>query len=138
MTKNDENLQFGSIAIKLGFTSLERIDECLKLQAKMRELGVAPKKLGEIMHAKGYVTDPQVKEIFHYQGMRGAHTQIAGYKIITKIGAGAMGSIYKALQISMDPNCRFSMFLSVQSRGCVPCLMAAFSAGRPNASHPNG
>jgi len=31
-----------------------------------------------------------------------------------------------------------SMFASVQSRGCVPRLIAAFSAGRPNASQPNG
>lgn len=29
-------------------------------------------------------------------------TQIAGYKIVAKIGQGTMGSIYKALQISMD------------------------------------
>jgi serine/threonine-protein kinase len=34
--------------------------------------------------------------------MKGGHTSIQGYKILTKIGQGAMGSIYKALQISMD------------------------------------
>ncbi|MHC4605748.1 MAG: serine/threonine protein kinase [Planctomycetota bacterium] len=102
MADERESLQFGTIAIKLSFTTLERVDECLRLQEKMKHLGVAPKKLGEIMLAKGYLTDVQVKEIFRYQGMRGGHTQIAGYKIITKIGSGAMGSIYKALQISMD------------------------------------
>jgi eukaryotic-like serine/threonine-protein kinase len=102
MPEPQENLHFGSIAIKLGFTTLEKVDECLRLQEKMKELGVAPKKLGEIMLAKGYVTDGQVKEIFKYQGLRGGHTSIQGYKILTKIGQGAMGSIYKALQISMD------------------------------------
>jgi serine/threonine-protein kinase len=102
MPEPHENLHFGAIAIKLGFTTLEKVDECLRLQEKMKELGVAPKKLGEIMLAKGYVTEGQVKEIFKYQGMKGGHTQIHGYKILTKIGQGAMGSIYKALQISMD------------------------------------
>jgi serine/threonine protein kinase len=102
MPEPHENLHFGAIAIKLGFTTLEKVDECLRLQEKMKELGVAPKKLGEIMLAKGYVTDSQVKEIFKYQGMKGGHTSIQGYKILTKIGQGAMGSIYKALQISMD------------------------------------
>ncbi len=102
MPEPQENLHFGAIAIKLGFTSLEKVDECLRLQDKMKDLGVAPKKLGEIMLAKGYVTDSQCKEIFKYQGMRGAHTQISGYKILSKIGQGAMGSIYKALQVSMD------------------------------------
>jgi serine/threonine-protein kinase len=102
MPEERENLHFGAIAIKLGFTTLEKVDECLRLQEKMKELGVAPKKLGEIMLAKGYVSEPQVKEIFKYQGLRGGHTSIQGYKILTKIGQGAMGSIYKALQISMD------------------------------------
>jgi serine/threonine protein kinase len=102
MPEPQENLHFGAIAIKLGFTSLEKVDECLRLQDKMKELGVAPKKLGEIMLAKGYVTDAQCREIFKYQGARGAHTQISGYKILSKIGQGAMGSIYKALQVSMD------------------------------------
>ena len=102
MAEEKENLHFGSVAIKLGFTTLEKIDECLRLQEKMKELGVAPKKLGEIMVAKGYITEAQVNELFKYQGLRGAHTSISGYKILTKIGHGSMGSIYKALQISMD------------------------------------
>jgi serine/threonine-protein kinase len=102
MPEPQENLHFGAVAIKLGFTTLEKVDECLRLQEKMKELGVAPKKLGEIMLAKGYVTEGQVKEIFKYQGMRGQHTQISGYKILSKIGQGAMGSIFKALQVSMD------------------------------------
>jgi serine/threonine-protein kinase len=102
MPEPQENLHFGAVAIKLGFTTLEKVDECLRLQDKMKELGVAPKKLGEIMLAKGYVTEAQVREIFKYQGMRGQHTQISGYKILSKIGQGAMGSIYKALQVSMD------------------------------------
>jgi serine/threonine-protein kinase len=102
MPEEKENLHFGAIAIKLGFTTLEKVDECLRLQEKMKELGVAPKKLGEIMLAKGYLTDAQAREIFKYQGMRGGHTSISGYKILTKIGQGSMGSIYKALQISMD------------------------------------
>ena len=102
MADEKETLHFGAIAMKLGFTSLEKVDECLRLQEKMKELGVAPKKLGEIMLAKGYLTDGQVKEIFKYQGMKGGHTSIQGYKIISKIGQGAMGSIYKALQVSMD------------------------------------
>lgn len=96
------NLQFGAVAIKLGFATLEQLDECLRLQEKMKSLGVAPKKIGEILIAKAYLTEAQVREIFKWQGLMGGHTQIAGYKILTKIGHGATGSIYKALQISMD------------------------------------
>ncbi len=97
-----ENLQFGAVAIKLGMTTLERIDEALRLQAKMKEIGVPPKKLGEILAAKGYLSADQIRKVFEAQGQKGGHTQIAGYRILGKIGAGAMGAIYKALQISMD------------------------------------
>jgi serine/threonine-protein kinase len=102
MAPAKENLHFGAIAIKLGYTTLERVDECLKLQEKMKGLGVPPKKLGELLLTKGYITSQQAAEVFKYQGLRGGHTTIAGYKILAKIGQGSMGSIYKALQISMD------------------------------------
>lgn len=100
--KDKENLHFGAIALKLGFASLDRVDECMRIQEKMRTLGVEPKKLGEIMVSKGYISEEQIAEIFRYQGLRGGHTQIAGYKILTKIGQGAMGAVYKAIQVSMD------------------------------------
>ena len=32
----------------------------------------------------------------------------------------------------------WAMLSSVHASGCVPFLMAAFSAGRPKASQPNG
>ncbi len=102
MTEETPVLHFGAVAIKQGFATLEQVDECLRLQDKMKVMGVAPKKLGEIMLAKNYLTEAQVRDIFRQQGLSGGHTSIAGYKVLTKIGQGAMGSIYKALQLSMD------------------------------------
>ena len=98
----DHNIQFGALAIQLGFATKEQVQECIRLQNRMKELGVAPSKLGDVLVAKGYLTEEKIKKIFEYQGTMGGHTHIAGYKIITKIGQGAMGSVYKALQISMD------------------------------------
>jgi len=93
-----ENLQFGAIAIKLGFTTLEQINEIVKLQQRMTD----PKKLGELMIVKEFMTEEQVAKVFEYQGRRGGHTHISGYQILSKIGQGAMGGIYKARQLSMD------------------------------------
>jgi serine/threonine protein kinase len=93
---------FGAIAVQLGYTTAERIDECLKIQHKIKELGIEPMKLGEIMIDKSYLTEAQVKHIFRIQGLKGGHTTIVGYKIIGIIGQGSMGKVYKALQISMD------------------------------------
>ena len=36
MAEEKETLHFGAIAMKLGFTSLEKVDECLRLQEKMK------------------------------------------------------------------------------------------------------
>ncbi|GBD18606.1 hypothetical protein HRbin27_01104 [bacterium HR27] len=40
----------------------------------------------------------------------------------------------------IERSCFFmwAMFCMVQTRGWIPCLMAAFSAGSPNASKPKG
>jgi len=52
--------------------------------------------------AKGYLTPAQVREILKAQESRTGPVSIPGYKILSKIGQGSMGSIYKGLQISMD------------------------------------
>lgn len=102
MSELKENLLFGTIAVQLGYTTPERVEESSSIQQKIKELGIQPKKLGEVMIDKGYLTDDQVKHIFRIQGLKGGHNQIAGYKILNLTGQGAMGKIYKALQISMD------------------------------------
>ncbi len=102
MAEPREGVQFGALAIKLGFTTLDKLDECLGMQERLRALGVAPKKLGELMVEKGYLTAEQVRRIFQHQGASGGHTQLAGYRLETQIGQGAMGRIYKAVQLSMD------------------------------------
>ncbi len=97
-----EDLSFGALCIKLGFSTTERIAECLMIQRRMRELGVQPKRVGEIMVEKGYLSNDQAAKIFWTQGIKGGHTEIGGYRILAKIGQGAMGTVYKAVQVKMD------------------------------------
>lgn len=97
-----EDLSFGAICIKLGFSTTDRIAECLQIQRRMKELGLQPKRVGEIMIEKHYLTPEQVGQIFWTQGIKGGHTEIGGYRILAKIGQGAMGSVYKAVQVKME------------------------------------
>ena len=93
---------FGEIAIKLGFTTLQRVDEVLALQEKKRSRGGEPLKIGELMVRLGYLTDDQVRKILLHVGAHRGHQEIPGYRLISRIGQGSTGSVYKALQISMD------------------------------------
>ncbi len=102
MPEKQDNLLFGSIAIKLGFSSLEQVNDCLRLQEDMKKLGGPPKRLGDIMIVKGYLDEKQLDDIIGFQGTRSTPIAIPGYKLMKRIGKGSMGSIYKARQISMD------------------------------------
>lgn len=102
MPEGKEDLRFGTIALQLGYTSSEKLNECLSVQQEIKKLGVQTQKIGEIMVDKSCLTETQVKHILRVQGLKGGHTQVAGYKIISKLGQGAMGNVYKAHQLSMD------------------------------------
>jgi len=93
---------FGEIAIKLGFTTLQKVDEVLALQEKKRARGGEPLKIGELMVRLGYLTEEQVRKILLHVGAHRGHQEIPGYRLISRIGQGSTGSVYKALQISMD------------------------------------
>lgn len=102
MPNDRADTHFGEIALKLGFTTLARVEECLRIQEKTLQSGTPAKRLGDLMMAKGYLTDVQVRDILQAQEKRTGPISVPGYKVLSKIGQGSMGSIYKGLQISMD------------------------------------
>src|SRR5262245_63139336 len=93
---------FGEVAIKLGFTTLQRVDEVLALQEKKRARGGDPLKIGELMVRLGHLTEDQVRKVLLHVGAHRGHQEIPGYRLISRIGQGSTGSVYQALQISMD------------------------------------
>ncbi len=101
-----QDYSFGQVAIRENFCTFEHVKECLDIQSKLRGLGIEPKKLGEILIEKGYLTPEQAVQIAksQVQQIAGPSSKLAvpGYEIVSKIGQGAMGSVYKARQISMD------------------------------------
>ena len=97
---------FGQIAIRENVCTFEQVKECLDIQAKLRTLGIEPKKLGEILIEKGYLTPEQAVTVAKAQMSTATTTagklNIPGYELISKIGQGAMGTVFKAKQVSMD------------------------------------
>ncbi|MBI3096857.1 MAG: serine/threonine protein kinase [Planctomycetes bacterium] len=98
-----EDLAFGQAAMKQRLVTTEQINECLEIQSKVQELGVS-KRLSEILVEKGHLTKEQAGSIQRSiapEAGSGA-TQIPGYQLLSKLGQGAMGAVYKAKQLSMD------------------------------------
>ncbi len=93
---------FGQVAIELGFIAADKVVQAVQVQRALFEQQNVKKRLGEILLEKGWLTAHQVQKVYEEQGKRGVHSQVAGYKIVQKIGQGAMGAVFKAQQISMD------------------------------------
>jgi serine/threonine-protein kinase len=99
-----DDYSFGQVAIRENFCTFEQVKEALDIQNKLRSLGIEPKKLGEILIEKGYLTPEQAVQIVKLQAQSTASVKLSipGYELLSRIGQGAMGTVYKARQISMD------------------------------------
>jgi len=102
---NKSDYTFGQIAIRENICSFDHVKECLDIQSKLRTLGIEPKKLGEILIEKGYLSPEQAVQVAKLQVQSASSSSklsIPGYELISRIGQGAMGTVFKAKQVSMD------------------------------------
>src|SRR5258706_8117244 len=92
-------VSFGQAAVSLGLVTEANVQECSLVQRKMREMGV-DEPLGEIMIKKGCLTAQQHQQVLKKLGIH--VSPIPGYSILSKIGQGGMGTVYKATQSSVN------------------------------------
>jgi serine/threonine-protein kinase len=81
----------------------EEVQACRAKQQKYREAG-RPVKLADLMVKAGVVTKSQLRRMANPAEDSAGHSlqQIPGFQILQKIGSGAMASVYKARQLSLD------------------------------------
>jgi len=103
MEPEEDQFLFGHLVVRNRLATQDQVDECIEIQRKLEEKG-SLEKLGDIMISKGYLTENQLHLILKAQQRISRHTRqrIPGYEIVSKLGQGAMGSVYRARQISMD------------------------------------
>ncbi len=94
---NDQS--YGQTAVSLGCVAEAQVQECLQIQAALRKMGL-DEPLGELLAKKGYLTPQQHSSILKKLGIQ--TSPIPGYTLLGKIGQGGMGTVYKALQTSVN------------------------------------
>jgi serine/threonine-protein kinase len=89
-------------AIAQGWLTKDQATELARLRHRRKEeTGVAP-AMEELAVEKGFLTAERARSLRVEQEQFDVERQIGGYKLIEKIGSGTMGTVYRAIQLSLD------------------------------------
>ncbi len=91
------------VVVEASLVSPEELKACAAKQEKLRKAGHQV-RLVDILLKAGFVTKTQVKRLAHRPDDTVTHSlqHLPGFQIMQKIGSGAMASVYKAKQLSLD------------------------------------
>ncbi len=98
-TKQDTML--GRMIVDQGLATREEVEDCMAMQTELAK-EQNQRSLADLLVENGYVTRSQVERVRPQVDNEASVQQIPGYQILSKLGAGAMATVFKAKQMSLD------------------------------------
>ena len=93
--------ELGRIVVEKNLATSEEVEECLAEQKQLAADNRQP-ALSDLLIKKGIVTKRQIDRIIKSMEELRPAQQIPGYQILEKLGSGAMATVFKAKQLSLD------------------------------------
>ena len=90
----------GRLVIDHGFATPEEVQSCVAMARGLRE--ESGHSLADLLVTKDFVTARQMVRIRELVQAERSGQKIPGFKILGKLGAGAMATVFKARQLSLD------------------------------------
>jgi len=96
---SSQDTEISKVVIDLGLATRTEIDFCREQQ----KVGSDPnaRSIADLLVEHNFITVNQAKRL-HQQVAERQKSQIPGYEIISRLGKGAMATVYKARQLSLD------------------------------------
>jgi serine/threonine-protein kinase len=88
--------------LERGWTTPARVEEAKRLRERLTEMGLRPRPLADLLYEKGWIEEEHRDALRREQTASAGREQIAGYRLTAVLGEGAMGTVYRAKQLSLD------------------------------------
>ena len=85
-----------------GLVTEAQLDEAREIRAKLAEMGMRERLIADILQERGHLSDDDRARIDREIRRETGAEQIAGYRLIEPLGEGAMGTVFRARQLSLD------------------------------------
>ena len=102
-SKNNTDSMIGRLVVEQGLATSAEVDECRQaLRQQAQSSDPKQRTLTSLLVSNGIVTKRQLGRLRPLIDEQKSSRQIPGYQILAKLGAGAMATVYKARQLSLD------------------------------------
>ncbi len=93
---------FGQLAVERSHVTPEQIDQAREDQKALAARGLR-QNLAQILYSKGLLSKDQVHELRQAVAVHtGEARLVGGYEVVSKIGEGGMGAVYKARRVDTE------------------------------------